>query len=119
MIRIIITLLVIIFFAGCGAGSTVKPQQQAEKNVRSLLSLDIGMTQDEVLIAMGKPKKKKTHLLGDRTIEAWFYLTEGLIINDTMMRESDYTPVVFEGRKLTGWGRNFYNRTLQYKHETE
>jgi len=117
MIKIVATLFVIIFFAGCGSSTAI--QEQAERNVRSLLSLDIGMTQDEVLLAMGEPKKKKTHLLGDRTIEAWFYLTEGLIINDTMMRESDYTPAVFEGGKLTGWGRNFYNRTLQYKHETE
>lgn len=118
MVKIAITLLVVIFFVGCG-GSTVKTQAKAEQNINSLLALDLGMTQDEVLIAMGKPKKKKTHQLGDRTVEAWFYLTEGLIINDTMMRDSDYTPVVFEDGKLAGWGRNFYNRILQYKHKTE
>ncbi len=118
MVKTAVTLLAVIFFVGCG-GSTGKTQAQAEQNVKTLLSLDMGMTQDEVLLAMGEPKKKKTHLLGDRTVEAWFYLTEGLIINDSIMRDSDYTPVVFEGGKLTGWGRNFYSRTLQYKHKTE
>jgi len=111
MARIAIPLLAVIFFAGC-EGSAVKTQEQAQKNMESLLSLDIGMTEDEVLATMGKPNKKKEYALDERTIEFWFYLTEAVSLDYGRIREAEYTPLAFEKGKLIGWGRSFYNRLM-------
>lgn len=111
MLRITISLLAIILFAGCGP--TEKTKAKAQKNIRSILSLDIGMTKDEVLATMGKPKKKENRSSDGKTIEFWFYLTEGLTIDDGRVRDSDYTPLAFEEDKLIGWGRSFYDRPSQ------
>jgi len=118
MVKIALPLLAVILFVGC-KGSVVKTRAEAQKNRKLLLSLNIGMTEDEVLATMGKPKKTKAYLLDDRTIEFWFYLTEGYMIDDGRFRDSDYTPLAFEGRKLIGWGRSFYDRTLKYEHKIE
>ena len=118
MVRVIISLLVLISFAGCGRPSA-KTQDKAQKNVQSLLSLDIGMTKDEVITTMGKPKKKEKRYINDRTIEFWFYLTEGLTIDDGRVRDAAYTPLAFENGKLIGWGRRFYDRPLQHEHTAE
>ena len=113
MVKIAVPLLAVIFFVGC-EGSVVKTRAEAQKNRELLLSLDIGMTEDEVLATMGKPKKTKAHLLNDRTIEFWFYLTEDLTIDDGRVRDSDFTPLAFQGGKLIGWGSRFYDR-LKYE----
>ena len=118
MVKIALPLLVVIIFVGC-KGSVVRTQAEAQKNRKLILSLDIGMTEDQVLATMGKPKKKEKYSRNDRTIEFWFYLTEGYMIDDGKFRDSDYTPLGFEGGKLIGWGRSFYDRALQYESEIE
>ena len=60
MVKMALPLLVVIFLVGC-KGSVVETREEARKNRELLLSLDIGMTQDEVLATMGKPKKTKVH----------------------------------------------------------
>ena len=117
MVKIAVPLLAVIFFVGC-KGSVERTQAEAQKNIKSLFNLDIGMTEDEVLATMGKPRKKEKYSLDDRNIEFWFYLTKGYMINDGMFRESDYTPLGFEGGKLIGWGRSFYDR-LKYERKTK
>ncbi len=114
MVKIAVTLLAVIFFVGCEWPS-VKTQAKAKKNIESILSLKNGMTEDEVFAAMGKPRKKKSYSLDDRTIEFWFYLTRGLSLDDRKFRDADYTPLAFEKGELIGWGRRLYERTLMYQ----
>ena len=116
MIKTAVPLLFLILFAGCGASAT-KTREEAQKNRNAILSLEIGMTEDEVLATMGKPRKIEIQSSNNRNIELWLYLTEGLIINDGIVRHSDHTPLAFENGKLIGWGRNFYDRILFYRNK--
>ena len=79
MARIAVPLLTVILFAGC-KGSVGNTQAEASRNRKALLSLEMEMTEDEVLSIMGKPGKKERHSFDDRTIEFWLYLTEGITV---------------------------------------
>ena len=116
MARIAVPLLAVILFAGC-KGSVGNTQAEASRNRKALLSLEMEMTEDEVLSIMGKPGKKERHSFDDRTIEFWLYLTEGITVEYESNWDSDYTPLAFEGGKLIGWGRNFYDRILFYRNK--
>lgn len=118
MLKAKASLILAVFLVGC-AGSPVQTGWEAAKNRKSLLHLSIGMTKTEVQKAMGDPRKTEAYSKDGRNIEFWLYMTEGITITDRKLRDSNFTPLVFEDGKLIGWGRNFYDQTLKYEHKIE
>ena len=112
MTKIMPLLLTILFVVGC-EGTVAETRREAQRNRQALFSLNVGMTKDQVLTIMGKPRKKQTHSFGDRDIEFWLYLTEGWTIEGSDLQDSHFTPLAFEKGTLIGWGRTFYERTLR------
>lgn len=79
-------------------------QSVISRNNKNLMSLKIGMTQEQVLQHMGKPERSEGYQWGS----AWLYrtaMTSGIYGT----ADSDFTPVVFDEKgTLIGWGRNFF-----------
>lgn len=83
--------------AGCGAVKGL----EAQANRNQLDRLKVGMTTDQVRLAMGKPYKSEFY--GSKQV--WFYITEWQSDGQTTLDEM--TPLVFENDILLGWGHNF------------
>jgi outer membrane protein assembly factor BamE (lipoprotein component of BamABCDE complex) len=79
-------------------------QGKISRNNKNLMTLKIGMTQEQVVDHMGQPEMSEGYHWGS----AWLYrraMTSGIYGT----ADSDFTPVVFdENGKLVGWGRNFF-----------
>ena len=120
MNKTIFLAIVAISILGC-AGSPMQTGWKAEENRNSMLKLNINMSKEQVLETMGNPRKTEAYLIEKRNIEFWFYLTEGLTVGNKAggIKDEHLTPLSFENGKLIGWGRNFYDRTLKYKHTIE
>jgi Na+/H+ antiporter NhaB len=115
----------ILFFAcavsallgGC-AGSPIRTQVESGKNRSNLLRLNVGMSKSEVLTIMGEPYKTEVYKASDeRAIEFWLFLTEATTPDNLGVGDRNLTPLAFEKGKLEGWGRNYYNSTLQVKQD--
>ena len=79
-------------------------QEEMLRNNKNLMTLRIGMTQEQVLQHLGPPERSEGYQWG----AAWLYrtaMTSGVYGTE----DGDFTPVVFdENRKIVGWGRNFF-----------
>ena len=70
-------------------------------NRGNLNKLEVGMSKEQVTTIMGKPYQREVS--GER--EYWLYETE----RRARYYTNEYlTPIVFEGGKLVGWGRNYW-----------
>ena len=76
------------------------------------------MSKSEVLTIMGEPYKTEVYKASDeRAIEFWLFLTEATTPDNLGVGDRNLTPLAFEKGKLEGWGRNYYNSTLQVKQD--
>ena len=107
-----ILLIAICFFAGC-LGSPMQTQWEAEKNRKAMISLSTGMTKNDVLEKMGKPRKTELYISKGDDIEYWFYLTEGATSHNRRMIETNYTPLVFVNDELIGWGSRYLDEHIK------
>jgi len=107
-----------LLLLGC-QGSPIQTQWEASENREALLGLNIGLTKADVLKRMGQPRKTEAYSVDKRNMEFWLYLTEGATVGDRRLKDSNFTPLVFEDGILIGWGRNFYDRTLKIEHKIE
>ena len=106
---IIITLLLSVLLAGCGAVKGL----EASANRHQLDKLNVGMTTDQVRRAMGKPYKSEFY----GTKQMWFYITEWQ--SDGKTTSDEMTPLVFENNILLGWGSNFLDgNSRRYRSRT-
>ncbi len=130
----VLVMLATLVLSGC-VGSPVHTtfkyhslQSEIARNNENMLSLNSGMTKQEVQEKMGKPARSEGYGWGS----AWFYrtaMTEGIGATGSSFHTSDsggggsfftagnvysaidndFTPLVFDDTgKLAGWGRNFY-----------
>lgn len=108
----------LISLFGC-AGSPYRTGLEAEANRTNMLKLKIGMNKDQILSLMGNPYKTEAYQIEGRNLEFWLYITEGKSLEDSgrNLRDSNFTPLVFENDTLTGWGRNYYDNTLRIKQD--
>ena len=113
-VNVVLTIMV-SFFLGC-VGSPIHEtlkynslQDEISLNNKKLMTLKIGITQEQVLQHMGQPERSEGYEWGS----AWLYrtaMTSGIYGT----ADSDFTPVVFdENRKLVGWGRNFFTEHVK------
>lgn len=119
-----LAIIVSFIISGC-VGSPVHStakyyilQDKISRNNKNLMTLKIGMTQEQVLQHMGQPERSEGYQWGF----VWFYrtaMTSGIYGT----ADSDFTPIVFdENGKLIGWGRNFFTEhvkryEIKVKHE--
>lgn len=106
-----LAIMISFMLSGCGVGSPMhrtatynRLQSEILRNNNNLMTIKIGMTQEQVLQYMGQPERSEGYKWGS----AWLYrtaMTSGIYGT----ADSDFTPVVFdENGKLVGWGRNFF-----------
>lgn len=106
-----LAIMMSFMLSGCGVGSPMhktatynRLQSEILRNNNNLMTIKIGMTQEQVLQHMGQPERSEGYKWGS----AWLYrtaMTSGIYGT----ADSDFTPVVFdENGKLVGWGRNFF-----------
>jgi len=78
------------------------------------MKVQIGQTKDELLKTMGLPAKREAYqLANERVIEFLFYRTTGWSRGSTADTDSQFTPVAIENGKVSGWGRNYYDRVVR------
>jgi len=98
-------MLLALFAVGCVS--------RAERNLLGMTQLQMNMTTDEVVQIMGPPAMTEAYLVDDTPQLFYFYLTRD--IPDAGLRRGDvpgpqnYTPLLFEGGRLKGWGASLYN----------
>ena len=94
MKKILVPLLFLIaMLAGCGG--------IAARNSAALNKLNLGDSKEAVVALMGEPKHKEAY--GNK--EYWLYITTGFASQD----EDRFTPVVFTGGKVVGWGKKYFS----------
>ena len=109
-----ILLMSLLLVISC-SGSPARTGWEAEKNRANLLKLNLGMTKEEVLTAMGEPYKTEMYQVGEKPTEFWLYMTEGKSVSDHKLSDSNFTPLAFENGILKGWGRNYYDNELRIR----
>ena len=78
-------------------------------NNKTLLTLKIGMSQEQVLQQMGQPERSEGYQWGSALLYRTA-MTSGIYGT----ADNDFTPVVFdENAKLVGWGRNFFTEHVK------
>lgn len=113
-------LFLIIFFAFALTScyrSFIKTGAISEQNRINMGSLEIGMSQDQVLDIMGHPYKTEERQVDNKIYDVWYYITEPTILGQTQLVTKNFTPVVFESGVLKGWGRNFYKFIFNVNNE--
>jgi outer membrane protein assembly factor BamE (lipoprotein component of BamABCDE complex) len=89
----------------------------SDQNRINISSLQVGMTQDQVVGVMGYPYKAEQKSYNGMEYEVWYYITEPSILGQTRLVTRNFTPLVFEEGLLKGWGRNFYKFTFNIDNE--
>lgn len=80
---------------------------EASANRNNLNKLEIDMTKEEVRKIMGEPYKRELY----KAKEVWFYITEWQA--DGYTTADEMTPLVFEDKKLIGWGSSFIEEDIK------
>jgi outer membrane protein assembly factor BamE (lipoprotein component of BamABCDE complex) len=90
--------------------SACAPSHVREQKVNNanLLTLDIGMTKQEVISSMGSPDMNEAYesINGVPTVILFYYTQRKR--GDGNKTKDEMTPVVFEYGRLVGWGDEFY-----------
>lgn len=100
----------IIFLVGCYG--TI-----ASQNNSNLLKLEIGDMKSNVLKIMGKPHRNEKYQINSRIFDVWFYRVAHN--PDDKETDDEFIPIVIIDGKVAGWGRNFYDKTINIKQEIE
>ena len=89
---------------------TEKPRlaRKARLNNENLSKLKLGMTKDEMLKIMGKPRSSEVYKIKEAKIELISYLTETVKFEDHI-GQKHLTPVALQDDKVVGWGRGYFD----------
>lgn len=109
-------LFVFVILISCST-SLIKTGAISDQNIINISSLQVGMTQDQVLEIMGSPYKTEVKTFNNVNYEVWYYITEPTILGQTQLITRNFTPLVFVSNQLKGWGRNFYKFTFKIENE--
>ena len=93
---------------GC-AGSLTRTAFEAERHRMDMMDIKTNMSMDEVRDRMGVPKKIERRAMNGIEYEIWYYMTMGVYLDQTRLIDENFTPFVFYGTCLRGWGWKFYN----------
>ena len=109
MKKILICSLLMIFLSGCVYGMT------AQRNSNRMLTLDTGLSKQEVLKTMGNPARNERYDINGVATEILFYRTSHNA--DGFMTDDEFTPMVLENGKLAGWGRSYYDDVIKIRQD--
>ena len=98
-----ITFMLILVISGCGAMKGL----EAQSNRKKLKYLEVGMTKEQVVEAMGEPYNREKY----PEVELWYYITEWQ--PDYKTTTDEMTPLLFKDGKLQGWGRAYVDADLK------
>ena len=108
--RNIIILLLCFGLNGCATWYANSPWG-IDNNRKNLMKLEIGMSKQEVINIMGIPYNREAYSTPDGQLDFLIYLTK--YTDSGSIPDSDTTPICFVNGKVTGWGRNFYEKQKQ------
>ena len=104
--------------AGSGAWEGMQifsTRAEAKKNNAKLMNIQIGQSREELLQTMGPPAKREAYQLAkNKVIEFLLYRTAGWDNQHLSDTDLQFTPIAIENQKVTGWGRNYYDRVVRY-----
>lgn len=87
---------------------------EAQQNNANLMKVQIGQTKEEFVTIMGPPAKHEAYQLSNnKVVEFLFYRTSGWSRDVATDTDAQFTPVAIEDSKVTGWGRNYYDRVVR------
>ena len=88
---------------------------ERSNNRKNLMKLDLGMTKYQVIELMGTPQFSEMYQTEDDvSMIVLYYYTSGKWLTSGVTRQQ-CTPLVFENKKLVGWGREFYTSRILHK----
>ncbi len=111
-VRILVFLAIFVSLVGCADG-VIRRGRQAAVNYSHLHDLEIGMSKNEVIDLMGRPSKTEVYDIQGRNMECWWFLTE--YEKPYSAPNPKYTPLVFEGDTLKGWGAPYYELAIEQR----
>ncbi len=89
-------------------------RSEAERNNANLMKVQIEQSKEELLKIMGPPAKREAYRLPNgKVIEFLFYRTSGWSTHVATDTDAQFTPVAVENEKVSGWGRNYYDRVVR------
>jgi len=89
-------------------------REEAKLNNANLMKVQVGQPRDEFLGIMGMPAKREAYQLpNEKVVEFLFYRTAGWSPGSTTDSDAQFTPVAIENAKVSGWGRNYYDRVVR------
>jgi hypothetical protein len=106
---LVATIMLTVALSGCGAGYA----GLRSENRANLMKLDLGMTKEQVLKAMGDKsfgevsnpfKREVIPGKGGETYDVLYYYTEYIDYAAGKDWESGVTPIVLKEGKVVGWG---------------
>lgn len=104
--RFAILLLLVAFLAVTMAACGIYEDVRASTNRNRLNDLQIGITQEQVNLVMGRHWKKESYLQNSTIYEVLYYQTQS--IQNYGTTDEEMTPVVLKDGKVVGWGRKFF-----------
>ena len=109
---LIVILIALMSFSGCGLAATSSLRQENEKNRSTMLLVDLGMSKAEILKLMGTPRLTEAYTLNGKAVIMWFYLAreQGIAQDEYRFSRHELTPIVFEDGNVVGWGGEFVKK---------
>ena len=103
---------VLTSFSGCTGGT----------NRKKLMSLELGMSKQEVLNLMKAPQLNEAYRTQDGgSLEVFFYNTSFEYTHQEIeadcVERAICVPLVFENGRLIGWGKQFYENRIKVELE--
>lgn len=108
---LLISCFAFLVLTGC-YGSIAQSRAEAEQNKINMMQIEIGMSEDDVLDVLGNPIKVKAVKVDEDSYFIWFYMTKGKRLGQDKLISENFTPFIFQNKRLIGWGKNYYDLFL-------
>lgn len=110
MKRLILLLAILLSLSGCGPVTRIATSIEADGNKSNLQKIALGINTTQVKNIMGDPQKTEAFSLPEgKEFLIWYYVTESMA-PFRGLEDWNYTPMVFEKDRLTGWGYSHLDR---------
>lgn len=117
-----------MFYNNSFSDNVFTPKQVREMNKEKLNELEIGMSENVVLMMMGHKAIKigsapftienpfKTEIYTDDVdVYKILYFYTDLVKRDGFITDEELTPIIFKNNKLIGWGRDVWKKIVKAK----
>ena len=109
----IFAIISILLFQSCLSNSGLSSAGAAEKNVNRLQDLRFGMSEADVFQIMHYPDKEEQFIVDDTCYDVWFYITSGMMLEQSAPVHSNLTPLVFKDGVYVGKGYTYYYKVTR------